>query len=144
MIKQLKHLLINIARLSLQDQQWILQRLTPAQRITFKKWDGLKLLNDAQRFRTLRPYAVCSDVAKPLPAYCQQLAAKPPLYAAIIMEQGSYPWKNLFLEQFDSTGAIQKLLHHEVTAIKPQVRAAVFNEWKQSLSFESHLDTLHG
>lgn len=143
MIKQLKQILVNIAHLPTSDQHWIVQQLTRTQFITFKKWNGLALLNEAQRFRGLAQSDLTIDQARPLPAYCQQLAIKPPLFTAIIIEQGEYPWVDSFLKQFDVNGAIQAS-RERVPYIKPHVKNALFNEWEQSLTFESHLDTTHG
>lgn len=143
MIKQLKHILVNIARLPAVDQHWILQRLTPSQLLTLKKWQGLKLLNEAQRFRSLAAGDLTLEEERPLPAFCQQLAIKLPLFTAIIIEQGAYSWGDLFLERFDSTGAIQLSLE-QAGKIKPKVKAALFHEWEQSLTFDAHLDAGHG
>lgn len=143
MIKQLKRILVNIARLPSIDQHWILQQLTNAQLVSLKKWHGLKFLNEAQRFRALDACDLTIEDAKPLPIFCPHLATKPPLFAAIIIEQGSYPWVDLFLEKFDTHGAIKTSLE-QVPNIKPHVKTALFNEWEQSLTFESHLDTNHG
>lgn len=146
MINQLKPLLLQIARLPSVDQHWIMRQLSKAELNTFKQYNGLKQLQEARRFRTLKPNDVCLPIQKAtlLPDVCQQLALKPPLYAAIILEQGSYSWRTLFLDQFDADGTIQSLLENQVMDVKSVVKQAVFNEWEQSVSFESLLDEAHG
>ena len=154
MIKQLKKIMFNIARLPTADQRWLLQRLSSTEMATLNKWRGLKLLDDAQRFRSLKPDDVrhpeqsegspdareMSRKARHDVGLCQLLAMKAPLYAAIIIEQGSYPWALTFLNQFDENGAIQTLLNNQVLDLKPIVKQAVFNEWERLVSFESWLD----
>lgn len=143
MIKQLKQILVNIARIPTSDQRWIIRRLTTEQLATFNRWQGKKLLHDAQRFRALK--RIRFEVSQnPLPVYCKQLAAKAPLYTAIILEQGSYPWHSIFLKRFDKDGAIKALLDNQVSDIKPLVKQTLWNEWENSLSFEMHLDTING
>lgn len=143
----LKQIMFKIARVKASDQDWILQQLTPHQRNTLNEHHGLKLLQDAQRFRTLN----ASDAApplqnnpEPLPGFCQALAMKAPLYVAIIIEQGAYSWQTLFLKQFDETGIINDLLNNQVLDLKITVKETVFNEWKRSNCFEQLLDDHHG
>ena len=138
MIKQLKQILINVARLPSSDQRWIVRQLSSNQLTTLKQWRGLELLQNAQRFRSLKPIQV-DATPNPLPAYCKLLATKAPLYAAIVLEQGSYPWRSLFLKRFDTDGAIQSLLANQVADIKPLVKQALLSEWENSLSFDMHL-----
>ncbi len=147
MIKQLKHILVNIARLPSVDQRWILRRLSNTELKTLNQWDGLKLLQDAQRFRTLKAADLFfpQDVRPPvLPAFCRELAGKAPLFVAIIIEQCKKPWTVQFLQNFDGTGIIQAALTNQVRVIKPMVKQAVLCEWEQSISFEHLLDDAHG
>ena len=143
----LKQILFNIARLPSSDQRWILHRLSSAERDTLKQFQGLKLLLEAQRFRTLKTRDL-SLLVKPtqdvLPQFCQQLAIKAPLYIAIILEQGAYPWTMQFLNQFDTEGVIQHLLEHQVLDVKPVVKHLVWCEWDKSIGFERLLDDSHG
>lgn len=143
MIKQFKQMLVTIARIPSSDQRWIIRQLTTEQLATFNRWQGSKLLKDAQRFRKLKLKRF--DVPpNPLPIYCKQLAAKAPLYTAIILEQGSYAWHSIFLNRFDKNGVVKALLDKQVSGIKPSVKQALWNEWENSLSFEMHLDTING
>ena len=142
MIKQLKHILVSMARLPSVDQRWILKHLSRTEVNTLHRWNGLKLLQDAQRFRSLS--IPLEAPPKTLPAICQKLALKAPLYAAIVINQGSYSWAELFLQKFDLDGIIQTMLDNQLLDIKPIVKQAVFNEWQQSLSFETILDANHG
>lgn len=147
MIKQLKHIMFNIARLPSVDQRWILRHLSATEMKTLNTWQGLKLLKDAQRFRSLKACDLSlslNEAPEPLPAFCKDLATETPLYAAIIIEQGRYPWKNLFLSQFDTQGAIKASLENQVLDIKPRVKEAVFTEWENSISFERLLEDAHG
>lgn len=136
-----------MARLPSADQRWILRRLSKTEHQTLKRWNGLTLLRDAQRFRALK----INDLHLPpaptptiLPACCLELAAKTPLYAAIIIEQGNYSWAAQFLDECDPGGAIQAALENQVQDLKPIVKQAVCNEWEQSISFVSLLDDAHG
>ena len=61
-----------------------------------------------------------------------------------MIEQGDYPWGFLFLKQWDTTGAIQRLLESQVLDIKTTVKEALFKTWEESLSFEHHLEAPHG
>lgn len=142
----LKKILVQIARLPARDQRWILKQLPHTAHATLSRLDGLALLKEAQRFRTLTPQDICMpkepDIR--LPAYAQTLAGRAPLYTAIVLEQGHYPWGVLFLNQFDTTGAIQRSLESHVMDIKPSVKQSVLKAWDDSLTFEQHLETSHG
>lgn len=147
MIKQLKHILVNIARLSPVDQRWILQHLSDTELKIFEQWRGLERLQEAQRFRVLNkkdaglPLDVPSTV---LPAFCLELADLPSIFTAIIIEQSSQSWAGQFLAQCDDDGAIQDALENQVLDIKPAVKHAVFKQWERSVSFERLLDDAHG
>ena len=136
-----KQILLNIARLPSLDQHWILRRLSNEQRVILERWQGLTLLQQAQGFRTLKTsrFIKPSDDSPPMPALCQQLATKSPLYAAIIIDQGLYPWSTLFLQQFDKDGVIKTCLDNHVRDIKPLVKQTLFSEWENAISFESYL-----
>lgn len=140
MTKSLKPILLQIAQLPSKDQRWILHKLSDSQRNILKKWDGLNFLKNA-----LNTKASDLKIAQELlPDYCRELMTKPPLYAAIVLEQGAYSWAPLFLEQFDTKLLLRTLTDNKVPDIKPSVKRAIFNEWMASLSFESHLDAHHG
>lgn len=144
MIKELKQILVNIASLRSNDQRWILRQLSNAEVRTLTKFRGLKLLQDAQRFRNMKADDFHLPAPKPIPGIWQQLATKDPLYAAIVIEQGLYPWTEAFLKQFDTKGVIQAALENQVLDIKPIVKQAVFSEWERLVSFESLLETSNG
>ena len=143
----LKQILFKLARLPSSDQRWILHQLSSTERNTLMQFQGMKLLLEAQRFRTLktcdlpRPVTPAQNV---LPQFCQQLAVKTPLYVAIILEQAAYPWTMQFLEQFDPEGVIQHLLEHQVLDVKPVVKHRVWCEWEKAIGFERLLDDSHG
>ena len=143
---KLKQIMLKIARLPSSDQRWILRKLSSDKQETLQQWQGLKLLQEARRFRKLKPKNPCIRLDAPpaLPAYCQQLATKSPLYIAIVIEQGFYPWRALFLQQFDKNGLINTSLEQHVPDIKPLIKQALFSEWEIALSFESHLENGHG
>ena len=138
MIKQLKQILMNVARLPSSDQRWVVRQLTAQQLTQLKQAEGLKLLHEAQRFRTLKPNQF-ETPPEPLPVCCTILATKAPLYAAIVLDQSSSPWKSEFLKQFDQEGTIKSLLTNQVLDIKPLVKQALLKEWENSLSFDMHL-----
>lgn len=127
----------NIARLPCADQSWILRRLSSSEMSTLNTWRGLSLLQNPQQPEEESP-------TQALPAICQTLARKTTLYAAIVIEQGSYPWTPLFLQQFDTDNAIQRAIDTQVSDIKPLVKQAVFSEWENDVAFEHLLDETHG
>jgi len=135
-----------MARLPSSDQRWILRQLPTEQLLTFKRYQGLELLQAAKRFRRLKikHLALPLDSPKPLPACCQQLASKAPLYVAIVLEQGSYSWQAQFLQQFDTDAAIRTFLENQVPDLKNLVKHKVFREWEKTLSFEEHLEDCYG
>ena len=145
MTKQLKNIILAIAKLPATDQRWILKQLTPAQRTTFKQFDGLIHLKHAQRFRALSlPKQPVNQPPEPLPDICTVLMNKSPIYIAIVLEQGLYPWKATFLQQFDKDNRIKDTLEQKISHIRPLVKQALFNEWEKNLSFESFLENTHG
>jgi len=146
MISHFKHLLVQIARLPARDQRWILNRLSPAAQSGFSRRNGPALLKEAARFSALArlDLSLPNEPATALPAYANALAIRAPLYAAIVIEQGNYPWTPVFLNQFDTTGTIQSLMTNQVLDIKPAVKQAVLNDWESALSFEQQLEASHG
>ena len=134
------------------DQRWILRQLSEEQLAAFNKNLGPELLQEAQRFRTIKAsdHASLLDAPKSmeeqevLPSFCHQLATKAPLYAAIVIEQGNYPWETLFLQQLDSNGLVRHSLETQVPDLKPAVKALIAQEWEQSLSFESYMEHENG
>lgn len=152
MAKQLKQILLNIAQLSNTDQRWILRKLPHAQLTTLKQNQGLTLLKEAQRFKTLNLHhqnkaltaPETKQTSKLLPDYCQELATKSPLYSAIILDQGNVAWQSVFLEQYDEQGFIKNALEQQVPDLKPLVKEAVFEEWEKNYSFAAYLEAEHG
>lgn len=152
MDKNFKELLVKIARLPRADQRWILRQLSDDQLSTFNQNQGMELLEEAQRFRNLKTKNLLTlmnnpqtlDEKDPLPLFCEQLAKKNPLYAAVVIEQGGYPWESIFLQKFDSDGLIKKSLENQVPDLKALVKNTLFKEWEQSLSFENHLENENG
>ncbi len=152
MAKNLKEILVNIARLPKGDQRWILRQLPQEHLITFHNNQGEELLKEAQRFRKLKTKHLPSlsestpnlNAPDPLPSFCEELAKKAPLYAAVVIEQGGYPWESLFLQKFDNDGLIKNSLQNQVPDLKPVIKNTLFNEWEQSLSFESFMESENG
>jgi hypothetical protein len=148
MTKQLHHLLTRITLLPPTDQRWIWKQLSSKQRISLKKYNGITQLREALGGLPLESPHLKRDSEIPasLPAFCTTLAMKEPLYTAIVIEQGKYPWQTLFLTQFDSQGEIRRLLHEEVLTMKRLVKQAIFKEWESSLTldFEHLLEDTYG
>ena len=147
MVNRLKEILLTMAQLPGADQQWILQQLPIKALETFKAKQGLTLLQQARRFRSLKTNKLAIPFEKSslsLPDYCQQLATKSPLYVAIILEQGNYPWTANFLKQFDNHKLISTALENHTPDIKFTIKQALFNEWNSLYSFERYLDDQHG
>ena len=146
MISHFKHLLVQIARLPARDQRWILNRLSPAAQSGFSRRNGPALLKEAARFSALAELdpSLINEPTTALPAYANTLATRAPLYAAIVIEQGNYPWAPLFLNQWDTSGTIQSCMANQVPHIKPAVKQALLNDWESALSFEQHLEASHG
>jgi hypothetical protein len=147
MNKSLKQILINIARLPNNDQRWIIQHLSPEQRLKFEKLQGATLLKQARRFKAV-PYRPTKPAEKeatpPLPNNGLLLATHAPLYIAIILEQGAYPWTNQFLKQFDHDNRILIALEQQTPRIQSLVKQALYHEWKQQSSFDILLENQHG
>jgi hypothetical protein len=148
---KLKQILLHIARLSSSDQRWILSQLSSAQHVTLERWQGLKHLEHARRFKTLKTKTLSTAIPQDLPVYCKQLAIKAPLYIAIVIDQGLYPWQETFLEHYDRDGFIKMALTTHVPDIKPSVKLFLFNEWVAEMSaaenaatFEEYLESGHG
>lgn len=143
------HLLTRLTKLPPADQRWIWKQLSTEQRRSFKKNKGIIQLQAAlgglpSDRSSLKPIP---DVPQALPTYCAALAIKDPLYIAIVLEQGSYPWQTQFLTEFDSEGEISRLLSKDVFNIKFLVRQALFKEWESScfhLDFEQFLEEPNG
>lgn len=145
MTNTLKPILLEIASLKQRDQQWILKQLPEELARKFNQKKGLQLLATARRFLGLKARDNLPKVSiSPLPSYCQALANKSPLYIAIILEQGNYAWKNNFLSQFDDSKAVNMALDTQLIDIKLAVKALVWQEWQQTLSFDQHLENDHG
>lgn len=146
MLRQLKQVLLKIARLPAVDQRWILHQLSAEQRIALQNHQGLEILKAARRFRKLpqQPPEPLLATSEALPTYCQQLAGESPLYAAIVIEQGLFPWRSRFLSEFDIEGTIQSALNCQVPDIKSPVKQALFHEWEARLSFDGYLENQHG
>ena len=135
----LSNILQKISRLPSVDQRWILRKLPENQRDLLKKESGISWLQELQG---LKPEPVL--IQNKLPTYAYDLAAKPPLYTAIVLEQGNYSWQDNFLQQFDEDGNIRKSLEFKTPTLKILTKQAVFNDWQNMRSFDSYLETDHG
>lgn len=141
MSNSFKRLLLSIASLPFSDQHWILNRLSAEHLSRFEHQEGMKYLQQARRFRRIRSQLEDHSpiVNESLPDDCYELSKQSPLYIAIILEEGRFPWGNEFLKQFDRNGSIHSLMMHPVKRIKPRVKQAIFQDWEEGLSFDSYL-----
>lgn len=154
MIRELKAILLAVARLPLSDQRWILKKLPADQRATFEQLNGLRHLEEALRFKALQ-----LDDHKRAGRHCEAqtdtscvntndhwaiLALKDPLYIAIILKQGNYEWTTDFLQQYDQEGAIEALMADQVNCLKPLSKQALFIAWEKHGSFEDYLEKSNG
>ncbi len=145
MNSHLKQILLKIARLPKADQYWINQQLSQQQKQVFSALKGEQLLLKARGFSKLRSKNLSSSpLAPPLPSYCQLLADKSPLYIAIVLQEGRYSWQDYFLKTFDSQRLISNLLETKVSNIKSSTKKALFQQWQDSISFDSLLRNNHG
>lgn len=133
-----KRLLLQMARLPKRDRQWIIRQLPDSAHETWLKHRGAALLNAAQRFQTLTIDDACipTEIAALPPQACA-LATQPPLYIALILTQGQFPWTRLFLTTWDAQGAIKMAMENEAPCIKPAVQQALFNAWESSFLVNS-------
>ncbi|EHL30350.1 hypothetical protein [Legionella drancourtii] len=145
MNNELKQILLNLAKLPHTDQQWVLKQLTAKQNAQFNKLQGHSLLRDARKFRKLSaPQIPMLQQEIPLPEACQQLHQEDPLYIAIILQQGQFSWEQQFLATCPQKHPINELVQTEVKALKPATKSLVFQQWQAQLSFQDHLETIHG
>lgn len=152
MTSRLKQILLKMVRISSSDQRWILRQLTDEQLAKFKRYNGSDILESAKRFRSMdiKNLGLPTAVRTALPACCTQLATKAPLYTAIILEQGSYPWQSDFLKEFESQNQISDMLQTRVPDIKEAVKQALYSEWENTSHmynlqpFEDYLENVHG
>jgi hypothetical protein len=142
MTKSLKPILERILRLPPQDQHWIFQQLSQEDRVTLEQWGGISAWRNPKQHASEQKSN--NQIASHLPTYCLNLATKSPLFIAIILEQGTYPWVRSFLAKFDTDGTIDALLEQHVPDIKPTIKQTIFNDWQTSLSFEAYVDDDHG
>ena len=135
----LSQILLKISRLPAVDQRWILSKLSENQRKRLKNESGITWLQELQGLKT-EPVII----EKKLPSCAYDLAIKPPLYSAIVLEQGDYSWEDDFLQEFDKEGAIQECLKFKAPALKLLTKQAVFQDWQTMRSFDSYLEKNHG
>ncbi|MDI9817555.1 MULTISPECIES: hypothetical protein [unclassified Legionella] len=145
MTSTLKHLMLKVAQLPKKDQQWVLKNLSIGQQTVFKRFGGEQLLMQARRFRHLKFKKAPPPASPPvLPAFCRLLATRTPLYVAIVLEQGQYPWQAHFLRTFDLDGGIKNCLDKQLPQLKPATKKALLSQWENTLSFELHLESGNG
>ena len=145
MNKEFKQLLIQLAKQSQADQKWILSKLPDKQREQFNRLQGDPLLKEAHRFRKvyINDIPQLKDIAK-LPAFCEALCQKHPLFIAIILEQGQFQWSEQFLEANDQSDEIKRFLNEETNKIKPATRHSFFKNWQERLDFKDQMESLNG
>lgn len=141
MDKHFKHLILKIAALPLSDQGWLLNQLSTQQKNLFAQCNGSALLSEARRFAKL---PLPSPLPAPkLPDFCQELKNQPPLYLAIILEQGKFDWEQYFLAEYQQQSH-SSLPMDKVQQIKRATKVAVFDQWQKTLHFAAHLEVQHG
>ena len=142
MNKSFKTLLLKIAALPLKDQKWVLSQLSPKQQQQFAQWQGNSLLSKARKFR----YLSCPQIPEitQLPALCQDLATQPPLYIALILEQGEFIWEASFLQSHAQEEQIRQLKQEAICLMKPATKKALFKQWRSQLNFTDQLEGHHG
>ena len=145
MNKEFKTLLLKIAALSLKDQNWVLSQLPPRQQEQFTRRQGVSLLSKARQFRKV-PYTQLIQMpqTKQLPDFCKELKQQPPLFIAIILEQGRFEWEQPFLHNTEQRDEIKQLIDKTVRFIKPATKAYTFKQWQTQLSFIEQLENING
>lgn len=145
MIRELKEILIKIAALPRSDQRWIISKLPDQQTAIFKQMQGEQQLEKARRFRCLNTKHALTKLTPPLAStYPQALANYPPLYIAIVLEQGKFPWQESFLQAVDQDDTVKFLLYNRVQELKDAARQALFKQWEANSSLQSFLEQNHG
>ncbi|MDP3269466.1 MAG: hypothetical protein Q8M40_10505 [Legionella sp.] len=145
MNKEFKQLLIELAKQSYADQKWILSQLPDKQREQFNRLQGDSLLKKAHRFRnvSINDISQLKDIAK-LPAFCEALCQKHPLFIAIILEQGQFQWSEQFLETNYQSDEIRRFLNEETNKITPATRHSLFKNWQERLDFKDQMESING
>lgn len=140
-----KNLLLKIAKLPLSDQRWILNQFTTEQQALFDSCQGSSLLEQARRFRLL-PDSKHQPIKQnhALPDYCQELSKLPPLYIAILLEQGQFAWEAIFLEVHQLQHTLPQIMQTHVALIKPATKTLLFKQWQAGLNFKDHLELCDG
>ena len=144
MSKELKHLLLRLAKLSRSDQKWILHQLKPKHRSQFINIQGDSLLENAYKFRKLSCPPLPKNTESSLPETCKQLKQEAPLYIAIILEQGQFSWEQPFLQTCEQKHLITTQLDGPVKELKSCTKLFVFQQWQAQLSFKDQLENGHG
>jgi hypothetical protein len=146
MNKEFKTLLLKIAKLPKQDQQWVLKQLPHTQIQQFEQLQGYALLKQAGQFRTLSYSETKPPSSKDitLPAWCEPLKKQTPLYIAIILEQGQFNWTDTFLNTTEQKNEIHQLITDAVIKIKSATKLALFQHWQSQLDFDEQLESAHG
>lgn len=145
MNKEFKKLLLKIAQLPLNDQNWILNQLSSDQQKQFVRQKGIILLEKARQFRQLPdPLLPLVSNVPQLPELFEGLMQLEPLYIAIILDQGNFTWTQQFLERNEQAELIKRLTHEVLCFIKSATKARAFQHWQSQLSFKEQLEHLHG
>ena len=138
-----KKIIVRVASLKSRDQKWLLKHLGLREKALFHQLQGPLLLKEAKRFKGLRCWELNCPEAPTLPLLCQRLKVQDPLFIAIILEQGQFPWEVHWLNTLENKELI--VAHRAlVSSIKPLTRAIVFKNWQSTLSFAGQLESTHG
>jgi hypothetical protein len=68
----------------------------------------------------------------------------PPLYVAIILEQGQFPWAIDFVEEYQQHHNLPSLPIKLVEKVKLGTKVVLFNQWQKTLNFAGQLEVDHG
>jgi hypothetical protein len=142
MNKSLKHILLDIARMSYTHQKWLLNQLSPESRHRLNQHQGEALLEQAQRFSAIA--TPMPPARQPLPTWCDALRQMPPRFIAIILAEGTFDWQQTFLNTCDERQQIERLLHHEIPLMTRATQSFVATTWHKSFSFSNHMECIHG
>jgi hypothetical protein len=140
-----KTLLLRIAKLTRNDQKWVLAQLSPEQKQQFAMLQGDNLLDCARRFRHI-PAESIPPLQKPkaLPFFCQTLEKQPPLFVAILLEQGQFDWQEVFGAQSKQKNELEQVVKTTLKKLKPETKQRVLALWQKQVGFSEHLENMDG
>ncbi|WP_133138402.1 hypothetical protein [Legionella genomosp. 1] len=117
-MNNLQDIVSAIGKLALRDQRWILRKLPETKR---KQLDNRSESHKAPFSNNI--------IDNNLPGFCRSLAAKDPLYIAIILEEGRFIWKEQFLNEFNLLERIDSI-ETSLANISQTSKSLVYAEWE--------------